>query len=473
MARTHDTMMNPAIEELLGRVDSKFALVTLASRRARQINSYFGQLGEGLGAVVPPQVTSVARKPLSIGFEEIAADKIVAVELPEEQESDLGGARSGSGRRGARRDRLIAPVSALAGRRIVLGVSGGIAAYKAIEVCRRLVDAGAHVAPVLTTGAQRFVGATTFSALASEPVHTSLWDDAETIPHTRLGQTADLVVVAPATARRDRGLRRRHLERPPGGHAAGHACAGDRLPGHAHRDVGAPRRPGEPHHAPPAGRPHRRARDRTPGRGRHGGRPPGRSPGHRRRGRARADRARPGGAPRAHHRRGTREPIDAVRVITNRSSGKQGHALADEAARRGAKVTLVSTVPRPVAVRSGPGSGRDRGGDGRGRHGPGRPGRRGRDGGRGGRLPPGGGRRREAEEGERPTPHRAGADHGHPGRARSAQTARARSWSASPRRPTTSPSTPQGKLRRKHLDLIVANDVSAPGRRASTTTRTR
>jgi phosphopantothenoylcysteine decarboxylase/phosphopantothenate--cysteine ligase len=92
-------------------------------------------------------------------------------------------------------------VSALAGRRIVLGVSGGIAAYKAIEVCRRLVDAGAHVAPILTTGAQRFVGTTTFSALASEPAHTSLWDDVETIPHTKLGQSADLVVVAPATAR--------------------------------------------------------------------------------------------------------------------------------------------------------------------------------------------------------------------------------------------------------------------------------
>ena len=90
MARTHDTMMNPAIEELLGRVDSKFALVTLASRRARQINSYFGQLGEGLGAVVPPQVTSVSRKPLSIGFEEIAADKIVPIELPEELEDALG-----------------------------------------------------------------------------------------------------------------------------------------------------------------------------------------------------------------------------------------------------------------------------------------------------------------------------------------------------------------------------------------------
>ena len=78
MAWQHDTMMNPPIEDLLDRVDSKFRLVTLGARRARQINSYFGQLGEGLGAIVPPQVTSVARKPLSIAFEEIAADKIVA-----------------------------------------------------------------------------------------------------------------------------------------------------------------------------------------------------------------------------------------------------------------------------------------------------------------------------------------------------------------------------------------------------------
>ena len=92
-------------------------------------------------------------------------------------------------------------MAGLTGRRIVLGVTGGIAAYKAIEVCRRLVDLGAHVAPIMTRDAHRFVGETTFSALASEPVHTSLWDDDEPIPHTRLGQSADLVVVAPATAR--------------------------------------------------------------------------------------------------------------------------------------------------------------------------------------------------------------------------------------------------------------------------------
>src|SRR5256714_11959054 len=93
------------------------------------------------------------------------------------------------------------PLLALRGRRVVLGVSGGIAAYKAIDVCRRLVDAGAIVAPVLTRGALRFVGETTFSALASERVRTSLWDATEPIPHTYLGQNADLIVVCPATAR--------------------------------------------------------------------------------------------------------------------------------------------------------------------------------------------------------------------------------------------------------------------------------
>ena len=70
------TMMDPQIEELLQRVDSKFTLVTLSAKRARQINSYFNQLGEGLGSIVPPQVATVSRKPMSISLEEIAADKI-------------------------------------------------------------------------------------------------------------------------------------------------------------------------------------------------------------------------------------------------------------------------------------------------------------------------------------------------------------------------------------------------------------
>ncbi|HEY8093955.1 MAG TPA: bifunctional phosphopantothenoylcysteine decarboxylase/phosphopantothenate--cysteine ligase CoaBC [Acidimicrobiales bacterium] len=240
-------------------------------------------------------------------------------------------------------------MSALAGRRIVLGVSGGIAAYKAIEVCRRLVDAGAHVVPVLTSGAQRFVGATTFSALASEPAHTSLWEDGETIPHTKLGQSADLVVVAPATARvigayaggissdllvatllatrapvilcpamhtemwehpavqENLGtLRRRgvHIVEPGVGRLAG-------------GDVGAGRL-ADPQEIVAAAELALSVADLA-------------------------------GLRLLVTAGGTREPIDAVRVITNRSSGKQGHALADEAARRGAKVTLVSTAMRPVA----------------------------------------------------------------------------------------------------------------------------
>ena len=90
MAWQHDAMMNPPIEGLLEQAGSKFRLVTLGAKRARQINSYFGQLGDGLGTIVPPQVNSVARKPLSIAFEEIAADKIVPVDAPEEDEAADG-----------------------------------------------------------------------------------------------------------------------------------------------------------------------------------------------------------------------------------------------------------------------------------------------------------------------------------------------------------------------------------------------
>lgn len=74
-------MMSPPIESLFDKVDSKFTLVTLAAKRGRQINAYFSQLGEGLGTVVPPQVTSTSRKPLSIALEEISAEKIVVTRL--------------------------------------------------------------------------------------------------------------------------------------------------------------------------------------------------------------------------------------------------------------------------------------------------------------------------------------------------------------------------------------------------------
>ena len=79
MAERIDTMMQPPIEDLLDKCGSKFSLVTLAARRAREINTYYNQLGDALGTVVPPQVTSTARKPLSIAFEEIEVDKIEGV----------------------------------------------------------------------------------------------------------------------------------------------------------------------------------------------------------------------------------------------------------------------------------------------------------------------------------------------------------------------------------------------------------
>src|ERR1041385_8491374 len=77
-------LMNPRMEYLLERVDSKFTLVTLSAMRAREINDYYNQLGEGLGKIVPPQVTSVSRKPLSIALEEIEVGKIVKAEPVDE-----------------------------------------------------------------------------------------------------------------------------------------------------------------------------------------------------------------------------------------------------------------------------------------------------------------------------------------------------------------------------------------------------
>jgi phosphopantothenoylcysteine decarboxylase/phosphopantothenate--cysteine ligase len=87
-----------------------------------------------------------------------------------------------------------------AGPRIVLGVSGGIAAYKSVELLRLLVEAGARVRVVPTRNALRFVGAATFEALSGEKVTAEVFDDVDQIAHVRIGQTADLVVVAPATA---------------------------------------------------------------------------------------------------------------------------------------------------------------------------------------------------------------------------------------------------------------------------------
>lgn len=242
-------------------------------------------------------------------------------------------------------------MTSLAGKRIVLGVSGGIAAYKAVEICRRLMDEGAHVIPVLTKGATRFVGRTTFDALASERVQMSLFDEDDPIPHTTLGQTADCVLVAPATAR------------VIGAYAAG--ISSDLLTATLiatrapvvvcpamHTEMW--EHPAVAHNiatlvewgvhivGPESGR----LAGGDEGAGRLS------SPADIMAavsqvldvGEKRSDMA---GLSVVVTAGGTREPIDPVRYIGNHSSGKQGYAFAEEAAGRGAAVTVVTTVDRP------------------------------------------------------------------------------------------------------------------------------
>jgi phosphopantothenoylcysteine decarboxylase/phosphopantothenate--cysteine ligase len=235
--------------------------------------------------------------------------------------------------------------------RVVLGVCGGIAAYKVVEVCRRLVDAGVHVTPVLTEDATRFVGAVTFSALASEPAQGSLWDENSPIPHTRLGQEADLIVVAPATAhtlaRYAAGLSddllmatllatRAPVIVCPAMHTEmwEHASVRDNLATLERRGVEI---------VPPESG---RLAGGDSGEGRLA------DPSvivarvlERLGGRSRRDFE---GVRVVVSAGGTREPLDPVRFITNKSSGKQGHAIAVAAARRGASVTLVTSSPLPL-----------------------------------------------------------------------------------------------------------------------------
>jgi len=229
---------------------------------------------------------------------------------------------------------------------VVLGVCGGIAAYKSVEICRRLVDAGVHVVPVLTDDATRFVGEVTFSALASEPAQRTLWREDSPIPHTALGQRADLVVVAPATAhllaRYAAGLAddlltatllatRAPVMVCPAMHTEmwEHPSVQENLATLVGRGVVVV--------GPDSGR--LAGGDAGPGRlvepeviaaaalDLLGGRP--------------RDLA---GRRVVVSAGGTREAIDPVRFLSNRSSGKQGHALAAAAVARGATVTLVSSA---------------------------------------------------------------------------------------------------------------------------------
>ncbi len=255
--------------------------------------------------------------------------------------------------------------------RVVVGVSGGIAAYKACSLVRRFTETGHDVTVVPTAAALRFVGAPTWAALSGKPVSTDVWTDVHEVPHVRIGQGADLVVVAPATAdvlakaaagiaddlltntlltarcpvvfapamhtemwehpatqANVETLRRRgaHVIEPAEGRLTGADSGKGRFPepeevyAAALATVGADpaRAAGSPEASPAAyGRMGLRGRTVVVSAG------------------------------------GTREPLDPVRYLGNRSSGKQGLAIADVAARRGAHVVLVAAnvdLPVPAGV---------------------------------------------------------------------------------------------------------------------------
>ncbi|GHB05427.1 MULTISPECIES: bifunctional phosphopantothenoylcysteine decarboxylase/phosphopantothenate--cysteine ligase CoaBC [Streptomyces] len=241
--------------------------------------------------------------------------------------------------------------------KVVLGVSGGIAAYKACELLRRLTESGHDVRVVPTEASLHFVGAATWSALSGHPVSTEVWDGVHEVPHVRIGQAADLVVVAPATA--DMLAR------------AAHGLADDLLTNTlltarcpivfapamhtemwehpaTQENVATLRRRGAVVVEPAVGR--------LTGADTGKGRLP--DPGEifevcRR------VLARGAEAPDLTGRHvvisagGTREPLDPVRYLGNRSSGKQGYALARTAVARGARVTLIEAntgLPDPAGA---------------------------------------------------------------------------------------------------------------------------
>ena len=246
-------------------------------------------------------------------------------------------------------------------QQVVLGVSGGIAAYKACSLLRLFTESGYDVTVVPTAAALNFVGAATWAALSGKPVSTDVWTDAHQVPHVRLGQHADLVIVAPATADlvakaahgladdlltnilltarcpvvlapamhtemwehpatvanvatlRSRGVR---VIDPASGRLTGADAGPGRLP--------------EPQDIYAVCHELLSEADESPAHGELARRRVVISAG------------------------GTREPLDPVRFLGNRSSGKQGYALAEVAVARGAEVTLISanvTLPVPEGVR--------------------------------------------------------------------------------------------------------------------------
>ncbi|MEK6610601.1 MAG: bifunctional phosphopantothenoylcysteine decarboxylase/phosphopantothenate--cysteine ligase CoaBC [Gemmatimonadota bacterium] len=237
----------------------------------------------------------------------------------------------------------------LAGRHVVLGVTGGIACYKACTVARRLTESGAAVDVVMTASAAEFIRPVTFEALTGRPVVTSLWDPGHALDHVRLGREPDLIIVAPATARliarAAQGLaddfltslllaRRSPLLLCP--------AMNDRMYAHPETAKNLKRLSGAGSREPylkvlgPATGPLAHGEGEGPGRMVE----PEEIIAH-------AERLLLSGPPFEGRRvlvtaGPTREALDPVRVVTNRSSGLMGYALAREAWRRGAEVTLIA-----------------------------------------------------------------------------------------------------------------------------------
>ena len=235
-------------------------------------------------------------------------------------------------------------MSRIAGRHVVLGVSGGIAAYKTCIVARRLTEAGVAVEAVLTAAAAEFVGPVTFEALTGHPVVTSLWQSGRALDHVRLGREADLLVVAPATAhliaRAAQGMADDFLTALLlAGRAPVLLCPAmnDRMYAHpeTQANLALLRARGVEVLGPVTG-PLAEGEAEGPGRMVE----PEMIVAH-------VERLLRRGAPWTGRRvlvtaGPTREALDPVRVLTNRSSGRMGYALARAAWLRGADVTLVS-----------------------------------------------------------------------------------------------------------------------------------
>jgi phosphopantothenoylcysteine decarboxylase / phosphopantothenate---cysteine ligase len=236
----------------------------------------------------------------------------------------------------------------LDGRRVVLGVAGGIAAYKSVHLARRLLEAGAEVRVVMTEAATRFVGPPTFAAVTGSHPVTGLFDDPSVSPHTDLARWADLVIVAPATAATLARL----------AHGLSDEVLSSTLLATRAPVLVAPAMHTEMWDHPAT----RRAMDLVVGDGHHvvgpaDGELAGGDSGMGRMAEpeeileaaAALFDASLAGKTVLVTAGGTREAIDPVRYLGNRSSGRMGHAVADEAARRGATVHLVTASSMPAA----------------------------------------------------------------------------------------------------------------------------